>query len=148
MTIDSPCFDAGFGSVNSGRVLAAEQQKIGLKQALLCVKKQTTAAKAAQAAANQPVVQPVQQATVPIVQQPATAQPTPLQVALQSSSFKCDHSCPVVSSQPVLVVSPSQVLCAAVAVIPQNAPQVVPAKQSMLPVLLLTGIVLWLVFCG
>lgn len=148
-TISSCGFDGG-GFAAEGKALAAQQSKIGLKQALLNAKNATAAAKAAQAAAAKPAIaQPVQQATVPIVQQqPITAQPTPLQIALQSSSFKCDHSCPVISSQPVLVVSQDQVLCTVVVVVPQSAAQTVPSHTSIsaLPVLLIVGIVTWLVF--
>lgn len=135
----------GFGSnAESGAALAKAQTRAALARTKLIESEVIPKKKAATV---QPV-QPVQQATVPIVQQQlATAQPTPLQIALQSSSFKCDYSCPVISSQPVLVVSQDQVLCAVVAVVPQSTVQVMPlASRSIFPVLLIAGIVFWLVF--
>lgn len=137
----------GFGSnAESGAALAKAQTRAALARTKLIESEVIPKKKVA----TVQTVQPVQQATVPIVQQqqPATAQPTPLQIALQSSSFKCDHSCPVISSQPVLVVLQDQVLCTVVAVVPQSVAQTVPSHASIsaLPVLLIAGIVFWLVF--
>lgn len=141
-------------NASSGASLAKAQSKAALLQLQARNKiaadkaRMAAAAAAAAKAATSQSVQPVQQATVPIVQQqPVTVQPTPLQIALQSSSFKCDHSCPVISSQPVLVVSQDHVLCVAVVVVPQSTAQVAPlVSRSVVPVLLVAGIALWLVF--
>lgn len=141
-------FDSGAGQ---GKILAGQQFKIGLKQALLNEKNAVAAAKQNQS--NMETAQP-SPVTSEIAVQPVVAQPAPAEPILQSSPFHCDHSCPIVPSAPVIKVCSAEILCATVSVTPVATMKTAPVAPALdkstpiIPVLLLGGLVFWLVFRG